>query len=363
MIDHAFLPIYKQIAKHLRENILAGVYPAGNKIPSERALAKRFGINRLTVNKALKLLESQSLVTRSRGRGTFVSFRQNVGRKARRVWMWGVTPAADENYYMSQLFGSMQHAFSGQGIEMVFLDHYDRLVERFHECHIDGLIIFSPKTDPLETMGISNLASIPHVIIAGSDVAFAAPGFIVVDVDNAAAVREMTMHLLDLGHKSIAFLGGNPSNFHSHIRQKTFHDTLKQRGISSTHAPELMISDCTQFMVESYAFSRDLLIDRPDVSAIYATGLAQIKGAMKAIREAGKEVPRDISLVGFDDSPSLRFDFPDLMTSRQPVREMGNVAARMLLEQLNVGSITTSKQMLSAEMIFGGSCGPVRVLL
>jgi LacI family transcriptional regulator len=152
-----------------------------------------------------------------------------------------------------------------------------------------------------------------------------------VRIDNVAASREATEHLLGLGHRRIAFLGGPVSSTTVQDRARGYRAALKvasRRGFAT-------IVRCGEFTEESgYTMTRELLsVSRPPTALLCANDRIAL-GAYAAAADTARRVPDDVSVVGFDDTPIARYVRPTLTTVAIPTYEMGRVAVRLLLAQL-----------------------------
>jgi len=173
-----------------------------------------------------------------------------------------------------------------------------------------------------------------------------------IDASNAAGARQATEHLVSLGHYRIAAITGPPSRPSSRARRDGWRDTLAAAGIP-VRDEFVRVGD---FSVESgYQTATALLdLDRPP-TAIFAAGDQMALGAYEAIRRAGLRVPDDVSVVGFDDSPAARFAGPPLTTIRQPLVQMGLLAAHTLLRLVHQERLEQVHVELATELVARGS--------
>jgi LacI family transcriptional regulator len=99
----------------------------------------------------------------------------------------------------------------------------------------------------------------------------------------------------------------------------------------------------------------------PPPTAIFASNDLSAFGAMDAAREHGYRIPDDISIIGFDDIPQASFVFPKLTTVRQPLEQMGQVAVKMLLEQIEDQSNTPQRVALATQLVIRDSCASCQI--
>jgi DNA-binding LacI/PurR family transcriptional regulator len=160
------------------------------------------------------------------------------------------------------------------------------------------------------------------------------PGVTNVVLDHHRAAQVALNHLLELGHKDIAFMKGQAFSSDSADRWKAIVQVAKDLKIEIK--PELTvqidIDDPTPQV--GYPFAKQLLERKVPFTALFAYNDISALGAIRAFQEAGLRVPQDISVIGFDDIQGAAYSTPSLTTVRQPLAEMGNIAAKALLERI-----------------------------
>lgn len=155
-----------------------------------------------------------------------------------------------------------------------------------------------------------------------------------VAMDERLAAREMTEHLIALGHRRIGFITGPVAYAASQRRLQGFRDAMANQGVEVV---EEAIAE-GDFTFPSGVAGADQILDRfPSVTAIFASNDDTALGVLQAARARGLQTPDDLSVAGFDDTPSAMFSTPSLTTIRQPVAEMAAAAARRLTPALRAG--------------------------
>ena len=145
---------------------------------------------------------------------------------------------------------------------------------------------------------------------------------------NFAGGLAATQHLLSLGHRRIAYIGGPATAAHSQARLHGYRAAMEAEGI---HIPEGYVR-AGQFLYQDGIAGAAALLDLPEPpTAIFAGSDETAVGVIEAARTRGLRVPEDLSVVGFDDTRLARFVSPPLTTVRQPLLEMGGVALRTAL--------------------------------
>jgi len=179
---------------------------------------------------------------------------------------------------------------------------------------------------------IQDEPSVPTVAIAGHK---KVRGVTNIVLDHRRAAFLALGHLKDLRHQRIAVLRGNPLSSDSKDRFDAICEVAKQLGIPID--PELTvqidIDDPTPLL--GYPFAKKLLARNKPFTALFAYNDISAIGAIRAFQESGLLVPRDVSVMGFDDIPGAAFHMPSLTTVRQPLNRMGQVAAQSLLERID----------------------------
>ncbi|WP_327005258.1 substrate-binding domain-containing protein [Dactylosporangium sp. NBC_01737] len=147
-----------------------------------------------------------------------------------------------------------------------------------------------------------------------------------VDVDNHDGARQAVEHLMLRGRRTIATIAGPPDSPAAADRLDGYRRALEAAG----RAPAVA---CGDFTTASGGHAAAWLLDRmPRLDALFVASDAMAAGALQALRKAGRRVPEDVAVVGFDDAPLASYTTPALTTVRQPVSELGAVAAALLLE-------------------------------
>jgi LacI family transcriptional regulator len=160
------------------------------------------------------------------------------------------------------------------------------------------------------------------------------PGVTNVVLDHHRAAKVALDHLLALGHKDIAFMKGQAFSSDSADRWEAIVQVARDLKIEikSERTVQIDIDDPTPQV--GYPFAKQLLERRVPFTALFAYNDISALGAIRAFQEAGLRVPQDISVVGFDDIQGAAYSNPSLTTVRQPLAEMGRIAAKALLERI-----------------------------
>ena len=178
-----------------------------------------------------------------------------------------------------------------------------------------------------------------------------------VGATNFAGGMAATQHLLSLGHRRIGFLGGVADTQASIARKHGHLAALASAGIQ----PDDVIDE-GDFTYESGLQAAEVLLSRPDrVTAVFAASDAQAAGVLEAARRAGLSVPRDLSVIGFDDQLVARMTAPQLTTIRQPSEAMGSFAVDVAHKLLLGTAPVTFHTDLATELVIRDSTAPPMV--
>ncbi|WP_371478130.1 LacI family DNA-binding transcriptional regulator [Kitasatospora sp. NBC_00315] len=227
-------------------------------------------------------------------------------------------------------------------------DAVQQAVRQLTDQAVDGLVVIEAQI--LDRPGFSVSTGVP-VVVADGDPEHRFPA---VDTDQAAGASAATQHLLDLGHRTVWHVGGPQDSYAARRRAAAWHATLKAAGAP---VPALELGDWT---AESGHRIGKVLAARPEVTAVFAANDHMALGLMLALREAGRRVPQDVSVVGFDDVPESAYFGPPLSTVRQDFEEVGRQCVALLLNQIDShgGARTNQVITVSPELVVRASSGP-----
>ncbi len=230
-------------------------------------------------------------------------------------------------------------------IEYVEVEHQDRAyLELVRAKHIDGMILLTPR---LNDVGLKKLeqVDIPTVLMGhleGTD-------FYSVDVDNQLAAQQGVQHLLDFGHTHIACISNAPPSYAaSPERVAGYKNTLRAAGIT----PDDDLIRYADFDPESgYNRMNSLLKAGKEFTAVFVASDNVAMGVKSALREAGKRIPEDVSLVGFDDIPWAQYADPPLTTVHLQAQELARRACLALMDLLKGKEPEIKQQIIETHLV------------
>ena len=252
----------------------------------------------------------------------------------------------------STLFAIEQAAHAaGYFITIVSLLAMDRAsvlgaVDRLRVQGVDGILVITPQEGA--AAAVANLPSaVPVVAVEAGR-----PGSVpVVAVDQFAGAVSATQLLLDLGHRTVWHIAGPRDFLEAQQRVEGWRATLDAAG---AQAPPLLTGDWSPR--SGYEVGRRLAED-PEVTAVFVANDQMALGVLRALHERGRSIPREISIVGFDDIPEAQYFTPPLTTVRQDFGEMGRSSLRLLLDLMQSGQ-PPSRLTIAPELIVRRSTAP-----
>lgn len=236
------------------------------------------------------------------------------------------------NPFFSGLVKELEIRAAADGFQILSMSSHEDVVEEIERIkalasrQVDGLII-APSRDSISSTPNSSISGIPTVLI---DRAFAVAGFDTVSADNEAATYIGTQHLTDLGHEHITFLATAAGLGNIEERIAGFRKAMHEASLSASANViygGLSIESCRSAIEQELRRA-----DRP--TAIFASAYVATLGAAKAIRAVDLAFPKDVSLLGFDDSDWMTVLRPYVSTIEQPLSDLGGACWQLLTRRM-----------------------------
>ncbi|MEQ4718464.1 LacI family DNA-binding transcriptional regulator [Nonomuraea sp. B19D2] len=308
--------------------------------PTLEAVAARAGVGRGTVSRVIngspnvsaKAREAVELAIRELGYVPNRAARALVTRRTDAVALVvseSQLRVFDDPFFAGTIRG-IGSALSETGLQLILAmarttEEYDRLEHYLTGQHVDGVLLLSlhgadPLPGRLEEMGVPT-------VLGGRPVGLDPYSY--VDMDNRAGARQAVKHLLGLGRTCIATIAGHQDMGVGVDRLAGYRDALLPAGL-----PELVAYG--DFSEESGAAAMTgLLTAHPDLDAVFAASDPMALGAMRVLKAAGRSIPEDVAVIGFDDSKAALHADPPLTTVHQPTEQMGRQMAQLLVARIN----------------------------
>ena len=335
--------------------------------PTINDVARQAGVSPMTVSRVINsgqvrpaMREKVEQAIAELNYSPSAAARRLAGGEERRIALLYSNPSAA---YLSEfLVGSLDQA-SRSGVTLV-IERWDEttsvgsVVDHLLRNRIDGVLLPPPLCD-LEPM----TRALREAGLAAVAVATSRPpeGMGVISIDDYHAAYDMTRHLLTLGHKRIGFIKGNPDQHASARRYEGYLAALADMGVAQNDA--LVAQGLYTYRSGLDAASR--LLELPEIpTAIFASNDDMAAAAVAAAHRQGLDVPRDLTVCGFDDSAIATTIWPELTTIRQPISAMSRRAVDMLVRQLTTRSeaegVEPASLLLDYELIRRQSDAPPR---
>lgn len=212
------------------------------------------------------------------------------------------------------------------------IDEYPRL---FVERSIDGLIA-------VDTPWSLSL-SVPVVTVSGHN---KVRGVTNIVLNHVRAAEVALQHLADLGHRRVAFIKGQEFSSDTAVRWSNIEKAARRLRLPIVRSLVSQLEGDSPSPELGYEAARNLLASHKPFTALFAFNDISAMGAIRALREAELRVPEDVSVVGFDDIQSAAYQNPALTTVRQPLREMGRIAAETLLRRIHRAGANQSAEIV-----------------
>jgi LacI family transcriptional regulator len=316
--------------------VAASVSPDAGKVTLDM-VAKAAGVSPSTVSRILNgtavvAEEKRAAVDHASAKLGFVPNPVARGLAGGRTLSVGViTQTIDSPFYGLALRG-IEEELGRAGYSPLFVSghwnavHEARCIDTLRSRRVDGIIVL---TGRLSDIALTTLAQTLPVVVTGR--VLKAPGLYALNFDNFEGSRLATHHLLQLGHRRIAFITGDTRHPEARDRQRGYRAALEAAGVAFD-AALVMPGDYTE---GSGRMAVERLLDsRQPFTAIFAANDQMAFGAALALHRRALRVPGDVSLVGFDDLAGAVYSIPPLSTVHQPVYEVGQSAASAMLQLL-----------------------------
>ncbi|MDR1077293.1 MAG: LacI family transcriptional regulator [Propionibacteriaceae bacterium] len=326
-------------------------------------VAQAAGVSTATVSRALRGLPHVTDQTRDRVRRVaadlgYVPSRSAAALASGRTRSVALVAPAISRWFFAQAFEGAERTLRQADFDALlhFIPDGGRPRASFDpdalRGRVDAVIVASLDFSPREAERLRELA-LPAVFIS-----LRQPGFPFVGIDDEAAARTATRHLIDLGHRVIGHIGGRPDDAGPYSptwrRRQGWRSTLSQAGLAAD--PDL--DGAGDFSAESGGRAALALLDRrPDLSALFVASDEMALGAIQALQARGLSVGRDVSVIGLDGH-DLGY-LMGLTTLAQPARAQGAWAAQFLLDALTDGpGRAETERIFATELIRRHSTGP-----
>lgn len=303
-------------------------------------VARHAGVSPMTVSRVINGERNVRETTRKRvaaairdlGYAPNPAARSLAGAQSLKIGLLYSNPSAA---YLSEfLLGGLEQC-SRSGAQLLVErcdDEADETVaiERLLHSGVDGVLLPPPLSDSSRVLDHLAAVDLPVVTVASGR---PRPGTRAIRIDDRTAARAMTEHLLALGHRRIGFVRGHPNQTASALRFLGYSDALAAHGVPIDES----LTAQGYFTYRSGLDAAERLLGLPErPTAVFASNDDMAAAAVAVAHRLGLDVPRDLTVVGFDDTALATTVWPPLTTIRQPVAEMSRDAVAALVDAIRL---------------------------
>jgi LacI family transcriptional regulator len=336
--------------------------------PTIHDVARHAGVSRMTVS---RVINGESSVRPDTRRLVDASIRALnyapnpaartlAGGAVLRIGLISRIPSAA--YLGEYLIGALDRC--GEINAQLIVQRHKRGVDEGHAAdmligaRLDGVILPPPMADAHH---LTDRLSEAGIVMVATGSVRSAPSLASIGIDDRGAAREMTRHLTKLGHRRIGFITGLPNHASSGLRLAGYRDAMTEAGLE---VDEALIAHGTYSYQSGLEAAEHLLELDPAPNAIFASNDDMAAAAIAAAHRQRLDVPTDLSVCGFDDTPVATTIWPELTTIRQPVSAMAEGAVTMLADMIGMQRaglpVEIPHRLLDYEFIRRYSDGPAR---
>lgn len=354
---------YRDILEKIQEDIRSGRYTAGQRLPSETELVRRYGASRMTVFRAMHELQTMGLVVRRVGSGTFVAQSSTSKSRvfgllipelgqteifevickgmmesqaaARHSLLWGNSSSKENE--KEEVAEQLCHHYISQKVSGVFFAPVEFSTGRFRSNH--------------RIVEAMDKARIPIVLLDRCLEPYPRRSrYDLIGIDNRRTAYQATEHLIRAGAKRIAFIARPNSAPTVDARIAGFREAIQALAKTSIHDAVNLGDASDQKFVKAI-----LKKDRPD-AFLCANDFTAGK-LMHTLMSIGKRIPEDIRIVGIDDVKYASLLPVPLTTQHQPCRDIGRIALAVMLDRIDNPDLPARDVLLGCRMVVRQSCG------
>ena len=300
-------------------------------------VARMAGVSGMTVSRVINGSASVSDTTRIKVMSAIETLKYQVNLAARaarvgtlRVGLLYSNPSA--SFLSAFLVGAMDQC-RRNGAQLI-LERCDNLrsqrlaIDQLIAQGVDGILVPPPLCDSRTALKQLDSIGMPTVAVA---TARPHPTVSAVRIDDYEGAWTMTRHLLALGHTDIGFIKGDPKHTPAQLRYTAFIDAMRQAGLS---VPPERVAEGLFTYRSGLDAARELLSRKKKPSAVFASNDDMAAATIAVAHGLQIEVPRQLAVVGFDDTPVATTVWPELTTIHQPIGDMARAAVDLVVEQV-----------------------------
>ena len=279
------------------------------------------------------------------------------GLRSNRSDIFGAVVVDVSSPFYAQMLGGIQRGAKAAGKSVLSVSGHAVAEDEAHaiiellDRACDGLILYLENQLRPDVVALIAQSGIPVVTIGGNEFPAAT---VRIHIDNCSGARDAMAHVLAQGHRAITYLSGGLKYRDTHDRLRGMAAALRERGLT---LDDIHIEHGDFIESFGYDATMRLLESGRRGTAIFAGDDDVAAGALLALKQAGRRVPEDISLVGYDDNFHARHLTPSLTTVRQPVDEVGRLAADLLSRLVAGEAVAETEITVPTQLVVRQSVG------
>ncbi len=347
---------HKQVRRQIEMQICRDHWSVGQRIPGERELARIYGVSQMTVNRAIQDLVREGKLERRVGSGTYVCDRSEElnGEPSKLVLVVPYTDHPEEDAYLRSPFRTICNEASLAGCSLQVVQATEAQFPNLVDRNPGAAFLFAaPSGQSRDTLKSLQDHGVPFVVMGSS---WPDETLNCVDSDNFAGARLATDYLLRLGHRRIGFLNGDPGTTNCQDRLRGYQAALAEAGVEADPSWVAQAGGNWEIVASGRNALTETLLGREPVTAIVAAGFHLCLHLLQMVRSLRLEVPADVSIISLDDSATAEHLSRPLTAMRQPLPEMGRLAAAMALSLLSQPMAEPTTVLVPMELMVRNSC-------
>jgi len=335
------------------------VQPPVKQPPTIKDVAERAGVSKSLVSRVMRGADAVSPRRREAvlAAAEELGYRPNAAARSlvqQRSFNIGVMVSDLHNLFFAEILDGIDEVAAARGYRMLITtgnrvrDAEAEALETLLQLRADGVILLAPRL-PFPVVARAG-RSVPLAIVGSS---MRLPGVDTVGNDDIRGAELVVEHLVRLGHRRIGMVDG-ADGAGAAERRAGYELAMRRVGL----AQEIRVASGDFTEEGGYRGARQLLACDPPPTAIFASNDLAALGALDAIEEAGLEVPRAVSLVGYDNTALASLRHVSLTTVHQPRREIGQMAMKALLRRIGRSETRAKRVVLEPRLVDRDTTGP-----
>lgn len=261
--------------------------------------------------------------------------------------------------YSSTMVDFIQTECTNSGYNLALFskgkDELNQVVQAYQGKQIDGVILDTIAGKNADLRKQLDSMQVPYLVIHPNSGYNDNTSYVTINDDGGA--KAAVKYLIDIGHTSIGCLIGGLERIQNVARLNGYREALLEAGIPGKESL-VYLNDPSDFSL-GHSGALHLISNNNDLTAIFCCNDEVAMGAMSAIWQAGRKIPDDISVVGFDDIRYAAMVIPPLTTIRQPIEQIAKLAVNHLIKMINDPSAAQMRIVLPTQLVVRETCKPI----